>query len=176
MTAPARVSIHRLDDAAARDAVPALAAVLRDCVESGASVSFLAPLSREKSEAFWERVAVAVSRGETALLVARDGDGICGTVQLQMALPENQPHRGEIAKLLVLRSARRKGVAEALMRGIEAVAVAEGKSLLTLDTASATAERLYRRLGWTRCGVIPDYALNPNRTFCDTVIYWKRVS
>lgn len=169
----ATVMVERLDGPGATAAMPALASVLRDCVEGGASVSFLAPLARSRAEEFWERVAASVAGNETALLVAREDGDICGTVQLLMSLPENQPHRGEIAKLLVRRRSRRRGIGEALMRAAEQEAVAEGKSLLTLDTASNTAERLYQRLGWTRCGVIPNYALNPDRSFCDTVIYWK---
>lgn len=167
--------IERLDGPGAREAVPALAEILRDCVEGGASVSFLSPLSNERAEAFWEKVAGAVERGETILLVAHDGGGIQGTVQAGIALPENQPHRGEIAKMLVHRRARRRGIAGALMSAIEREAAAAGKTLLTLDTASAEAERVYQRTGWTLSGIIPDFALNPDRTLCDTAIYWKRI-
>ncbi len=168
-------TIERLDGPGAHAAVGALAEILRDCVEGGASVSFLAPLTQARAEAFWENVAVAVERGETALLVARDADGIQGTVQVVLSLPENQPHRGEVAKMLVHRRARRRGIAGALMEAVEREAAAEGRTILTLDTASAEAERLYRRRGWTLSGVIPDYALNPDRSFCDTAVYWKRI-
>ena len=113
MTMTAEIEIERLDGPGARQAVGSLAEILRDCVDGGASVSFLAPLSRERAEAFWEKVAGAVDRGETALLVARDADGVRGTVQVLVSLPENQPHRAEIAKLLVHRRARRRGIAEA---------------------------------------------------------------
>jgi len=175
MITPSDIQIERLDGPGARTAIPALAEILCDCVEGGASVSFLAPLTRGRAEAFWTKVADAVGRGETALLVARDADGIHGTVQIVLSLPENQPHRAEIAKLLVHRQARRRGIAAALMRAADREAVAEGRNLLTLDTASAEAKRVYDRLGWNLCGVIPDFALNPDRTLCDTTVYWKRI-
>ena len=175
MTPTSGIRIERLDGPAARLAIPALAEILCDCVEGGASVSFLAPLSHNRAAAFWAKVADAVAAGDTALLIARDAAGIQGTVQVLLSLPENQPHRGEIAKLLVHRRVRRRGVAEALMRGAEREAIAEGKSLLTLDTASADAKRVYERLNWNVCGTIPDFALNPDRTLCDTTVYWKRI-
>lgn len=175
MTAPFQFLIERLGGPGAQAAIGALAEILCDCVDGGASVSFLAPLDRDRADAFWKNVAIAVARGETALLIARDAEGIHGTVQLVLSLPENQPHRAEIAKLLVHRRARRRGIAEALMLAAEREARAERKLLLTLDTASADAERLYQRLGWNRCGVIPEFALNPDGTPCDTVVYWKRV-
>jgi len=168
-------AVERLDDAGAKAAAPALAEVLVDCVEGGASVSFLLPVSVERLRPFWARVAGAVERRETALFVARDSEGIQGTVQLLLALPENQPHRAEVAKLLVHRRARRRGIAEALMRAAEAFAREQGRTLLVLDTASDDAKRVYARLGWTVAGVIPGYALNPDRTECDTTIYWKRL-
>lgn len=169
-------TIERLDGAGAIAAIPALAEVLVDCVDGGASVSFLAPLSHHRACEFWRGVAEGVSRGERALLAARDGEGaIQGTVHLVLAQPENQPHRADVTKLLVHRRARRNGVGELLMREIERVAAEKGKSLLVLDTASGEAVRLYERLGWNRVGIIPNYALNPDRSFCDTVVYWKAV-
>jgi ribosomal protein S18 acetylase RimI-like enzyme len=175
VTTSAAIDIQRLDSSSAREAVAALAEILCDCVDGGASVSFLAPLTHERAESFWTNVAASVERRATVLLVARDASGVHGTVQLGMSLPENQPHRAEVAKLLVHRRTRRRGIAEALMRAIEREAVAEGKTLLTLDTASAAAARVYERLGWTECGVIPDFALNPDGTLCDTTVYWKRI-
>lgn len=150
-----------------------LADVLIDCVEGGASVSFMHPLTRERAVAFWRRVAEGVSAGERALLVAEDERGICGTVQLVLAQPENQPHRGDLAKMLVHRRARRRGIGEALLVAAERSAFEAGKTLLVLDTASADAERLYVRQGWQRCGVIPDYALWPDGGFCPTTIFFK---
>jgi ribosomal protein S18 acetylase RimI-like enzyme len=150
-----------------------LADVLVDCVEGGASVSFMQPLTRERALAFWREVAASAAAGERALLVAEDSDGICGTVQVLLAMPENQPHRGDVLKMLVHRRARRRGVGEALMREAERVARAAGKTLLVLDTASAEAERLYERTGWQRCGVIPGYALLPQGGLCPTTFYYR---
>jgi GNAT superfamily N-acetyltransferase len=153
-----------------------LAAVLVDCVEGGASVSFMHPLTRARALEFWRRVADGVERGERALLVAEDEQGICGTVQLLLDLPENQPHRADLSKMLVHRRARRKGVAPALMRAAEQAARVEGKTLLVLDTVTGSdAERLYDRLGWTRVGVIPGYALMPRGGLCATRVYYKNV-
>jgi ribosomal protein S18 acetylase RimI-like enzyme len=163
--------LHTLDDAT----IDGLADVLIDCVEGGASVSFMHPLSRDRATTFWRRVAPAVVAGERALLVAEDGRGLCGTVQLILEQPENQPHRADLTKLLVHRRARRHGVGEALMRAAETTARACGKSLLVLDTASDTAERLYERLGWERVGVIPGYALLPQGGLCDTVVFYRNL-
>ena len=168
-------TIERLESGAATADIP-LSSVLIDCVEGGASVSFMWPMTVSKAEAFWTRVASAVSRSETVLFVARDAVGICGTVQVLLSFPENQPHRGEIAKLLVHRRARNRGIAEALMRAAEGAAVEAGKKLLVLDTASDVAERLYTRLGWERCGTIPGYALLPGGEECATVVFWKRIA
>jgi GNAT superfamily N-acetyltransferase len=152
-----------------------LAQVLCDCVEGGASVNFMLPFSRERACAFWREIAAAVARGERALLVAEDAGGaIVGTVQLVLAQPENQRHRADVAKMLVHRRARREGLAAALMRAVERVAIAEGRSLLVLDTVTGgDAERLYERLGWQRCGVIPDFALWPAGGLCATTIFFK---
>src|SRR5262245_16983305 len=131
-----------------------LADVLIDCVEGGASVSFMHPLSRARAVAFWRDVARGVTAGERALLVAEDARGVCGTVQLLLAQPENQPHRADLAKMLVHRRARRRGLGGALLRAAEDAARACGKTLLVLDTASPDAERLYARHGWRRVGAI----------------------
>jgi GNAT superfamily N-acetyltransferase len=170
------VTIRLLDPASARAAVPGLAEVLIDCVERGASVSFMHPLSRDRAEAFWTQVAAGVARGETILLVAEVGGGIVGTVQVVFAGPENQPHRADIAKMLVHGRARRRGIAERLLRAAEAAAVAAGRSVLVLDTVTGgDAERLYTRVGWTRVGVIPNYALFPDGRPCATTYFYKAV-
>lgn len=163
------------DEADAR--VAALARVLVDCVEGGASVSFMAPLAREKAEAFWRGVVGGVADGERILLVAEDqGSGeVVGTVQLVIGQPENQPHRADLAKILVHRSARRQGLGAALVRAAEDAARAAGKTLLVLDTASGDAERLYGRAGWVRVGVVPGYALLPDGRPCDTTFFYKRL-
>ena len=155
-----------------------LADVLIDCVEGGASVGFMLPLTRERAEAFWTGMLDSTSRGERIVLVAEEPDtgAVVGTVQVILQAPENQPHRGEIAKMLVHRRARRRGLGEALMRAAEAEAEAAGKTLLVLDTASAEAERLYGRLGWQRVGLIPRYALWPEGGFVHTVVFYKELT
>jgi GNAT superfamily N-acetyltransferase len=171
------VDIRRSRPAEAAVHVPALAQLLIDCVTAGASVSFMHPLGRDRAEAFWRGVADGAARGERVLLVAEDGAGaVVGTVQVALAMPENQPHRGEIAKLLVHPSVRRRGIAAALMAAADEAALAEGKTLLVLDTVTGgDAERLYPRLGWQRCGVIPDYALWPRGGFCSTTVFYKQL-
>ncbi|TWO69919.1 GNAT family N-acetyltransferase [Caenimonas sedimenti] len=153
-----------------------LADVLLDCVAGGASVSFMHPLSRERATAFWEHVAASAARGERALFVAEDGQGIVGTVQLILEQPENQPHRADVAKMLVHRRGRRQGLGALLMAAAEEEARALGKTLLVLDTASADAGRLYARLGWQRCGLIPGYALLPQGGLCDTTYFYRQLA
>ena len=152
-----------------------LAQVLVDCVEGGASVSFMHPLPLSKALAFWRRVADDVSSGARILLVAEDASGIVGTVQLVLDLPENQPHRADLSKMLVHRRARRLGIGAALLRAAEAAARQSARSLLVLDTASGDAERLYVRLGWTLAGLIPDYALWPEGGLCSTSVYYRKL-
>lgn len=148
--------------------------VLVDCVDGGASVSFMRPFTRERATAFWRDVADGVESAKRVLLVAEDTRGICGTVQLIVDLPENQPHRADLAKMLVHRRARRQGLGAALMRAAEAAATASGKTLLVLDTVTGgDAERLYERLGWRRVGTIPDYALFPDGGFCATTVFYR---
>ena len=154
-----------------------LAELLIDCVDGGASVSFMAPLSAEKALSFWREVALGVQLGERALLVAEDPVGIVGTVQLILKQPENQPHRADVAKMLVHRRARRRGLGAALMRAAEDLGRACGKSLLVLDTVTdGDADRVYARLGWQRCGVIPGYALWPRGGLCATTYYYRVLS
>jgi GNAT superfamily N-acetyltransferase len=150
-----------------------LAELLIDCVEGGASVSFMHPLPMAKALDFWRQVAAGVAQGERALLVAEDAQGTVGTVQLVFGQPENQPHRADLSKMLVHRRARRRGLGAALLREAERVARDCRKTLLVLDTASGDAERLYARLGWQRCGVIPGYALLPRGGFCDTTYFYR---
>jgi GNAT superfamily N-acetyltransferase len=148
--------------------------VLIDCVEGGASVSFMYPMTRAKAESFWRNAAVALARGERLVLVAEDEQGICGTVQVVLNLPENQPHRGDVAKMLVHRRARRRGVGAALLAAAEAHAFRIGRTLLVLDTVTGgDAERLYARQGWQRCGEIPRYALFPGGGYCSTTVFYK---
>jgi GNAT superfamily N-acetyltransferase len=163
-------------DAVTATDVAELAEVLVDCVAGGASVSFMPPFEHEDAKTFFTKIAGEVARGETALLVARLDGRIVGTVQLGLALPPNQPHRADVRKLLVHRSARGRGIGMALMSAAENAARARGRTLLVLDTALAgAADRLYTRAGWTRVGVIPNYALFPDGSPCDTVVFWKQV-
>lgn len=157
--------------------IQALSDVLIDCVEGGASVSFMLPLSRTKAETFWRNSAASVERGERAVLVAEDGAGtIVGTVTVSWAEPENQPHRGDLSKMLVHRRARRQGIGALLLAAAEDVARSAGKTLLVLDTASDDAERLYVRQGWQRCGIIPNFALWPAGGFCATTVFYKKLN
>jgi GNAT superfamily N-acetyltransferase len=159
--------------------VAELSAVLMDCLESGASVSFMAPLTRERADAFWRGVAEGVAANDRLLLIAEDRSSgeIVGTVQVVFAVPENQPHRADIAKVLVRRSARRQGLGARLMRAAEEAALAAGRTLLVLDTVTGgAAERLYERMGWTRVGVVPDYTLWPDGRLCDTTFLYKRLT
>ena len=171
------VKTRRLGAAQAAASVEALADVLIDCVEGGASVSFMLPLLREKALAFWRGVAEGVARGERLLLVAEDGAGrIVGTVQLIVAQPDNQPHRADVAKMLVHRAARRRGIAQRLMATVDETARAAGKTVLVLDTVTGgDAERLYERAGWQRVGVVPQYALMPDGAYCATTFFYKQL-
>ena len=162
--------LHAVDDAQIDD----LSAVLIDCVEGGASVGFMSPLPRDRAMAFWRRVAQGVAAGERALLIAKDARGLCGTVQLVLDQPENQPHRADLSKMLVHRRARRQGLGAALMHAAEATARECGKTLLVLDAVTGgDAERLYERLGWVRVGVIPGYALLPRGGLCSTTVFYR---
>lgn len=152
-----------------------LAQVLLDCVEGGASVSFMLPLTQEKALRFWRGVAERVGRGERTLIVAEDAQGIAGTVQLITDMPDNQLHRADVAKLLVRRRARGAGIGRRLMESVEQEACAQHRTLLVLDTANATAERLYERLGWQRAGTIPDFACLPEGPLCATTFFYKRL-
>ena len=156
--------------------VQELAELLIDCVDGGASVSFMLPLPMAKARDFWRRVADGVVRGERALLAAEDAKGIVGTVQLVLDQPENQPHRADLVKMLVHRRARRQGLGAALMRAAENLGRECGKSLLVLDAVTGgDAERLYARLGWQRVGVIPGYALFPHGGLCATTYFYREL-
>lgn len=167
--------IEALPRPAAQADLDRLAELLADAVDSGASVSFMRPLSIDDAREWWRST---LDRADTRaiVLVARDPEGIVGSVSLCPAWPQNQPHRADIAKLLVHRRARRRGIARALMTGIEARARAAGFTLLTLDTVRGDpAEQLYATAGWQRVGVIPDYALYPDGRPCDTVVFYKKL-
>jgi GNAT superfamily N-acetyltransferase len=164
--------LHTVDETQVAD----LADLLIDCVEGGASVGFMHPLTRDRAEAFWRDVALGVAAGQRALLIAEDGRGICGTVQLILHLPENQPHRADLAKMQVHRRARRQGLGAAMMQAAEVVARDCGKTLLVLDAVTGgDAARLYERLGWQRVGDIPGFALMPRGGLCGTTFYYRNL-
>jgi GNAT superfamily N-acetyltransferase len=164
---------HGLDE---RD-IGALSELLMDCVAAGASVGFMAPLARTSAETFWLDVAASAVRGERMVLIAEDVTAeVLGTVQVIWAQPENQPHRGDIAKMLVHSGARRQGIGAALLAHAEHCARKAGRTLLVLDTANEVAERLYVRAGWQRVGVIPRYALWPRGGWCATTVLFKDLS
>lgn len=168
-------SIRRLDEVSDAQ-IEELADVLVDCIDGDAGVSFLYPLSPEKARAFWRDVAAGVTAGDRALLVADDESGIVGTVQLVLAQPENQPHRADLAKMLVHRRARRRGLGEALLLAAEQTARECGKTLLVLDTnTGGDAERLYARLGWVRVGTIPDFSIEPRGGLRATTLYYREL-
>lgn len=170
------LTVRRVDASEASDCIDGLTDLLLDCVEGGASVSFMLPLERAKARGFWLNVVDGVGRGERTLVVAEDDEGrIVGTVQLITSMPDNQPHRADIAKLLVHRQARRGGVGRQLMLAIEKEAKRQHRTVLVLDTASPDAERLYERLGWQRVGVVPNYALMPDGALCATTYYYKQL-
>lgn len=170
-------TIRLLDAAEARAAIPDLCEVLTDCVNGGASVGFMQPYGNADAAPYWQVVADAVASGATLLLVAEIDGRAVGTVQVGAAQMPNQPHRGDLKKLLVHRSARGKGLARLLMDAAEREAAARGKTILVLDTATGSdAEAIYPRLGWERVGVIPDYALWPEGGLCATTLFYKRVA
>jgi ribosomal protein S18 acetylase RimI-like enzyme len=153
-----------------------LSEILIQTVACGGSVSFMYPLPMAVAERFWQDSLAAADRGERIVLGAFDEEDLIGTVTLQLALPPNQPHRAEIAKMLVRLSHRRRGVAKALMRAAEALALEHGRMLLVVDTAvDDGASELYEGLGFQLTGIIPDYALKPHGGLTGTMIYWKRV-
>jgi ribosomal protein S18 acetylase RimI-like enzyme len=174
MTEPAQVEIRRLGAGGVREQLDALAAVLHDCVAGGASVGYMWPFSHEDARAAFDAWAADVEQERRLILGAFAGGALVGTVQVVLSVPPNQPHRGEIAKLLVHRSARGRGLARLLMERAEGEARAEGRTLLVLDAVTGgAAARLYARLGWTTVGVIPNYALYPDGRPCDTTVFWK---
>lgn len=168
------LELRRLDGAAFEAAIPDLAAILADAVAGGASVGFLLPFSSDDATAWWRSLDGDIARGSVIVIVARLDRRVVGTAQLRLAQLPNARHRAEVAKVLVHRSARRQGIATALMREIERIAVADGRTLLVLDTiAESEAEPLYVKLGWTRAAEIPRYAGMPDGKLRPTVIFYR---
>ena len=170
------VTVKRLDAEEVRSSLDELGGILLDCVEGGASVNFMLPYTLADGCRFFENLVPSIAAGERILLAAYLDGRMVGTVQAVLKMPPNQPHRGEIAKMLVHRLARRQGIAAMLMQAIEAEAHGAGKTLLVLDTVTGQpAERLYERLGWQRVGVVPGFALFPDGRPCDTTYFWKSI-
>ncbi|MFC5760061.1 GNAT family N-acetyltransferase [Rhizobium sp. GCM10022189] len=170
-------TIRLLSSTEAQAAIPDLCEVLADCVNGGASVGFMQPYAPGDAEPYWRSVAEAVADGGTLLFGAEMDGRIVGTVQVGAAQMPNQPHRGDLKKLLVHRSARGRGLARLLMQMAEREAARRGKTILVLDTATGSdAEAIYPRLGWERVGIIPDYALWPEGGLCATTFFYKRVA
>jgi acetyltransferase len=168
------VTIESVDDPN-DDIVQQLASLLVDAVTGGASVSFMSDLQFDQAVEWW-RKTLSASPSRAVVLVARDELGIVGTVQLQPSWAPNQVHRADVAKLIVHRRARGRGIARTLMQEIERHAREQRFTLLVLDTCKGSAaEKLYTSLGWVRVGVIPNYALNPDETPCDTVYFYKQL-
>lgn len=168
------IEIRDLDPTEARHHLSDLANVLKDCVDGGASVNFMWPFTQADAEAFFTKVID--HWGNRILLAAFEDERLVGTVQIVPATPPNQPHRADIAKLLVHRSARGQGIAQRLMEQVEIVSRRLGKTLLVLDTVTGgTAERLYLRLGWNIVGVIPNFCLFPDGQPCSTTVFWKKL-
>lgn len=169
--------VHAIDAAGFDSAIPELADILVDSVESGASVGFELPFSRHDSEAWWRGIAPDVAAGRVVVLAARESHRILGTAQLRLAQMPNQRHRADVAKVLVHRDARRRGLGTSLMGAIEVFARERGRTLLVLDTISGSdAARLYERLGWRRAGEIPRYATMPDGTLAPTTFYYKELA
>jgi GNAT superfamily N-acetyltransferase len=176
MAATEQLEIRRLGPEEPRERLDALAEVLADCVAGGASVGYMAPFSHEDARAAFEGFARDAEQGRRIILGAFLDGNLVGTAQLVLAVPPNQPHRADVARVLVHRSARRRGIAQQLMEQLEREARAEGKTLLVLDAVTGgDAARLYERTGWNMVGVIPNYALYPDGRPCDTTVFWKTV-
>jgi ribosomal protein S18 acetylase RimI-like enzyme len=155
---------------------PALSDILIEVVANGGSVSFMHPLSVQAASDFWQASLASAGRGERIVLGAFDGEELVGTVTLLLDLPPNQPHRAEIAKMMTRLSHRHRGIATALLRTAEQMAIARGRSLLVLDTAVEDgASKLYEAVGFTLAGIIPDYAFKPHGGLTGTMVYWKRL-
>jgi GNAT superfamily N-acetyltransferase len=176
MSATEQLEVRRLDPAEAREFLDALAGVLADCVAGGASVGYMEPFSQVDARAVYEEYVRDAEQGRRIILGAFVNGDLVGTAQLVLAVPPNQPHRAEVARVLVHRSARRRGIAQQLMEQLEREARSEGKTLLVLDAVTGgDAARLYERIGWNTVGVIPGYALYPDGRVCDTTVFWKAV-
>ncbi|HVF62403.1 MAG TPA: GNAT family N-acetyltransferase [Casimicrobiaceae bacterium] len=165
-----------LDADALRARRAELCALLKDAVQSGASVGYIEPLQPASLEAFWQRIEADVANGERHVLATIIDDRIVGSVQLALCMKTNQPHRADIQKLLVMRGHRGRGIAATLMRRVEQLALDLDRWLLILDTRTdSDADRLYQAWGWQTIGRVPQYAMDPDGTLADCTFYWKRL-
>lgn len=170
------IEISQLSETETLSAISELSTLFSECVKGGASMGFMLPFQPEEAAVYWFEVAKAVSKGDVLLFVARLNGHIEGTVQLQVALPPNQPHRADIKKLMVSPAARGQGISRQLMETAERTAQEIGRNLLVLDTATGEpAETVYERLGWQRAGIIPGYALFPDGRYCGTTFFYKQL-
>lgn len=168
------MKIDRLSELQAKALIPQLTALLQDAVDGGASVGFLPPLAFEVAEDYWAGALREVAQGSRILLVASEGGEIMGAVQLELATRQNALHRAEVQKLFVHRRFRNRGVARLLMSAVESEAREAGRALLTLDTQrGSAAERLYAKYGYTRAGIIPQYARSADGALHDTVLFYR---
>jgi GNAT superfamily N-acetyltransferase len=171
-----QIDICALDAPLEDGTIDQLASVLTDCVNGGASVSFMAPFSHDDGVKFFRKIAASIAAGDTVLLAAKLDGRIVGTVQLGLDTPPNQPHRADVKKMLVERAARGRGIGAALMAAVEKEARRRRRWLLVLDTVPGeSGYRLYKRAGFTESGTIPNYALFPDGRLCDTAMFWKRL-
>ena len=169
--------LERLTAAQAKAALPQLTSLLQDAVQHGASIGFLRPLASDTAERFWNEIISDVANSSRILLVIREGDSVIGTVQLGLCQKPNGLHRAEVQKLFVHSKARRRGFGQVLMSAVEKEARAANRSLLYLDTEpDQPAEEMYRKLGWTLAGSIPDYARNPDGQLHPTALYFKKLT
>lgn len=170
------IVIRALDAAEAERRLAELGAILRDAVEGGASVNFLAGFSQDEAEAFWRGQLSGIAEGGRHMLVAEEGDTLVGTVVLTLAPQPNQPHRADVGKMLVLSSHRRRGLGRRLLDAVEALARVQGRTLLMLDTTlGSSGDRLYRSRGWVEYGVVPGHALSTLGVPTATAFFYKEV-
>lgn len=166
--------VERLSEEQAKAILPDLAALLQDCVHGGSSVGFIPPLSSDTAEEYWLETLKEITQGKRLLLVSTEAEEITGSVQLALVTKQNGLHRAEVQKLLVHSRFRNRGIARLLLRTLDDVARAEGRTLLVLDTErGSVAEKLYEKCGYARAGVIPRYARNTGGSLIDTVVFYK---
>ena len=168
------MKIDRLSEQQAKALLPQLAALLQDAVDSGASVGFLPPLTSGMAEDYWAGALKEVAQGSRILLVATEAGEIMGAAQLELATRQNALHRAEVQKLFVHRRFRNRGIARSLMSAVESAAREAGRTLLVLDTQrGSAAEQLYAKYGYTRAGIVPQYALSVDGKLHDTVLFYR---